>query len=61
MAKFYLAIATALFFTAAFAACHSVEKSASMAFDNANSALKTGEDKLWVEPDAKPTPAAEKY
>lgn len=33
--------------------CAPVERSASMALDNANSVMKTGQEKLWVEPDAR--------
>jgi hypothetical protein len=31
--------------------CAAVSQSASMAFDNANSAIRTGDEKLWQSPD----------
>ena len=35
----------------ALAACPKVEKSTGMALDNAGSVLKSGEEKLWMEPE----------
>lgn len=38
------------------AGCHEAEHSASQAFDNANSVLKTGRDKAFGAPEVTPTP-----
>ena len=35
-----------------FSGCPKVEKSAGMALDNAGSAIKSGEEKLWMEPES---------
>lgn len=37
-------------------ACAAAENSASQAFDNANSVVKHGGDKLFIEPEATPIP-----
>ncbi len=37
--------------------CAGAEKSASMAFDNANGLVKSADKALWIDPEATPTAA----
>lgn len=53
----FIVSAFALITFCTLSACHTAEKSAGMALDNANSVVKTGQEKLWVDPNptARPT------
>ena len=56
---FFLVVAASA--TVALIACEPAAKSASQAFDNANSVLKEGGDKLFMDSDATPAPITATY
>ena len=62
MTKILLIMVLSIVLGSVMCACHGAEQSAGMALDSAASVIRSGDEKIWIAPEATPShPSADKY